>query len=100
MKNTIEVQGFRGFFSGSLASIYRNVPHSMLAFSIYPNAENFVFYELQGHDIDEKKASRNFSTRFWAGYLTLFFTTVITHPLDTLRVRLAVTATSPIPAFV
>ena len=31
-----------------------------------------------------------FSTRFWAGYATLFFATLITHPLDTLRVRISV----------
>jgi hypothetical protein len=32
----------------------------------------------------------SFSTRFWAGYATLFVTTLVTHPLDTLRVRLSV----------
>jgi len=36
------------------------------------------------------KVKRSFSTRFWAGYATLFVTTLITHPLDTMRVRLSV----------
>jgi hypothetical protein len=36
------------------------------------------------------KSRRSFSTRFWAGYITLFGTTMVTHPLDTLRVRLSV----------
>jgi hypothetical protein len=31
-----------------------------------------------------------FSTRFWAGYATTFFATLVTHPLDTLRVRISV----------
>jgi solute carrier family 25, member 42 len=86
----MELQGYRGFFSGSLASIYRNVPHSMLAYSFYPHAETFIFHKVQGFDINEDKSSRSFSTRFWAGYITLFCTTLITHPLDTLRVRLSV----------
>mmetsp|Transcript_48083 Transcript_48083/g.61623 ORF Transcript_48083/g.61623 Transcript_48083/m.61623 type:complete len:319 (-) Transcript_48083:223-1179(-) len=90
VKNTVDTLGTRGFFAGSMASIYRNVPHSMLAFSVYPIAENFMFYQVEGHPLNEKKSSRTFSTRFWAGYLTLFFTTLITHPLDTLRVRLSV----------
>ena len=35
--------GPRGFFAGSMAAIYRNVPHSTLAYTVYPKAETFVF---------------------------------------------------------
>ena len=87
--------GGRGFFAGSLASVYRNVPHSMLAYTVYPKAEAKVLALQQqltvssGATVDE---TRSFSTRFYAGYATLLFTTAITHPLDTLRVRLSVRA--------
>jgi hypothetical protein len=36
------------------------------------------------------KKKKDFTTRFWAGYITLFGSTLITHPLDTVRVRLSV----------
>ena len=38
------------------------------------------------------QSSRSFSTRFWAGYITLFGATLLTHPLDTLRVKISVDA--------
>jgi hypothetical protein len=90
---TIAKLGGRGFFAGSMAAIYRNVPHSMLAYTFYPKAETLVFrcQVWLGHDeADAAARKRNFTTRFWAGYITLFGTTLITHPLDTLRVRLSV----------
>jgi solute carrier family 25 protein 42 len=96
--------GLRGFFNGSMAAIYRNVPHSTLAYTIYPKAETLVF-RLQkwlGQDEpDSASRKRNFTTRFGAGYITLFGATLITHPLDTLRVRLSVRENeNPIARFV
>lgn len=93
VRETMSKSGGRGFFAGSLASVYRNVPHSMLAYTVYPKAEAKVLALQQqltvssGATVDE---TRSFSTRFYAGYATLLFTTAITHPLDTLRVRLSV----------
>ena len=91
MQETWARQGMRGFFSGSMAAIYRNVPHSTLTYTIYPHAETLTL-GLQGalfrkHDRENKAT---FWTRFWAGWGTLFVATVFTHPLDTLRVRMSV----------
>jgi len=104
IQKTVAESGWRGFFSGSLAAVYRNVPHRTLAYTLYPKAEHLVF-QLQGmqQPIGGGEAgsgqrvppqSVSFTTRFWAGYMTLFGTTLITHPLDTLRVRLSVHAKS------
>ncbi len=153
-------------FAGSMAAIYRNVPHSTLAYTVYPKAETFVFAmqvkvspfvviltctsfpaafwfcfvlfrtlrlcpspltfrnamalrttaaaavftaqmgrgqewlnaTLRGDPMRSaepagrsfNRSSRSFSTRFWAGYITLFGATLLTHPLDTLRVKISV----------
>jgi solute carrier family 25 protein 42 len=108
---TLQKDGVLGLFRGSVAGIMRNVPHSALVYTIYPNMEAIVLRVQQqqtrdgssgggggssGHDGSSRSASDStkkvsFSTRFWAGYATLFFATLITHPLDTLRVRISVT---------
>ena len=130
-----------------MAAIYRNVPHSTLAYTVYPKAETFVFAlqtgrggewldatvrgfrgtlspaerrnssssrfgtqppdrgnggsgkgsgngsrDSQAPGKSFTKSHRSFSTRFWAGYITLFGTTMITHPLD---VRHSLTDTHP-----
>ena len=122
LQSTIEKDGLTGLFRGSVAGIMRNVPHSALVYTIYPQFEQVVLtwqrqaampqrqqqqrasatasaeagpsqsFSEEGADADAKPAAKvAFSTRFWAGYATLFFATLITHPLDTLRVRLSVT---------
>lgn len=78
-RDTLRSHGWRGFFSGSLAAVCRNVPHSVLVYSIYP------------HCVMQPET---FWTRFVAGYCTMIASTIVTHPLDTLRVRLSV-AQSP-----
>mmetsp|Transcript_20466 Transcript_20466/g.59779 ORF Transcript_20466/g.59779 Transcript_20466/m.59779 type:complete len:317 (+) Transcript_20466:30-980(+) len=89
-QETMAKQGLRGFFAGSMAAIYRNVPHSIMAYSLYPHCEAVVFGLERRADPRRKDPSASFSTRFWAGYATLFLTTIVTHPLDTIRVRLSV----------
>mmetsp|Transcript_17973 Transcript_17973/g.54973 ORF Transcript_17973/g.54973 Transcript_17973/m.54973 type:complete len:324 (-) Transcript_17973:399-1370(-) len=86
---TLKQDGILGFFRGSLGSIVRNVPHSMLVYSIYPHAEELVLRGMYGSNAEE---NRNFAVRFWGGYVTLFGATLLTHPLDTLRVRAAVSS--------
>ena len=92
INETLAKRGVKGLFGGSMAAIYRNVPHSMLAYSIYPKAEAAVlrFQRRGSAPGDETSVKKSFSTRFMAGYVTILFTTMITHPLDTLRVRLSV----------
>eukprot|EP00968_Pinguiococcus_pyrenoidosus_P021090 scaffold2671_cov252-Pinguiococcus_pyrenoidosus.AAC.20 len=87
VQQTVRRDGLRGFFRGSLGSIVRNVPHSVLVYSIYPHAEDVVLEMSRGQHAKEQTS---FAVRFWAGYITLFSATLVTHPLDTLRVRSAV----------
>lgn len=75
-RETLRSHGWRGFFSGSLAAVCRNVPHSVLVYSIYPHCVSLM--------------EETFWTRFAAGYCTMILSTFVTHPLDTLRVRLSV----------
>ena len=126
LRRTIAEDGFVGLFRGSVAGIMRNVPHSALVYTIYPQMEQVVLTWQQRQQVatappqrqqqtgasgasssgeagpsqtaasavdgsSEPAAKVEFMTRFWAGYATLFFATLITHPLDTLRVRLSVT---------
>jgi solute carrier family 25, member 42 len=86
VRRTLRQDGGIGLFRGSTAGIMRNVPHSMLVYSIYPYCETMVLRQqkLLARDGQEppKKA---FSTRFVAGYATLMAATLVTHPLDTIR---------------
>mmetsp|Transcript_88283 Transcript_88283/g.252508 ORF Transcript_88283/g.252508 Transcript_88283/m.252508 type:complete len:361 (+) Transcript_88283:430-1512(+) len=84
ISDTLAKRGVIGLFSGSMAGIYRNVPHSAIVYTVFPHCDNFVA------KITGENSKKSFWTRFWAGYITLFLTTAITHPLDTLRVRLSV----------
>ena len=84
LRRTLERDGVLGLFRGSLAAISRNVPHSAIVYTIFPHFEQLV--------IDQQIAAPGtFAVRFWAGYATLFSATLVTHPLDTLRVRISVT---------
>ena len=119
LRRTWQKDGVVGLFRGSVAGIVRNVPHSALVYTIYPQMEDVVLlYQRSeskrqpplaaGDGADGGGTSKGvaasdghagggaggggkvgFSTRFWAGYATLFFATLITHPLDTLRVRIS-----------
>lgn len=80
---TMHSHGWRGFFGGSLAAVARNVPHSVIVYTLYPHCA------LACTDLLRTK-NETFASRFAAGYLTMVLSTVMTHPLDTLRVRIAV----------
>lgn len=82
-RRTLATQGAMGFMSGSAAAVYRNVPHSVLVYSLYPHAASLT---KKWSGLDEQ----SFGTRFFAGYVTMVGATMVTHPLDTLRVRVSV----------
>ena len=42
LTDTLHKLGFRGFFNGSMAAVYRNVPHSTISFTLYPKFERYV----------------------------------------------------------
>ena len=88
VRSTVAKDGFLGFFRGSAGSILRNVPHSALVYSMYPHAERGMDRVLPADFGD----GRSFAVRFGAGYVTLMAATLVTHPLDALRVRVAVNA--------
>mmetsp|Transcript_26964 Transcript_26964/g.80852 ORF Transcript_26964/g.80852 Transcript_26964/m.80852 type:complete len:325 (-) Transcript_26964:7-981(-) len=76
-------QGAAGFFAGSAAAVYRNVPHSVLVYTLYPHASALTRKVSGGPE-------ESFWSRFGAGYITMVGATIVTHPLDTLRVRVSV----------
>eukprot|EP00308_Calcidiscus_leptoporus_P025550 CAMPEP_0119375800 /NCGR_PEP_ID=MMETSP1334-20130426/36621_1 /TAXON_ID=127549 /ORGANISM="Calcidiscus leptoporus, Strain RCC1130" /LENGTH=314 /DNA_ID=CAMNT_0007394191 /DNA_START=130 /DNA_END=1074 /DNA_ORIENTATION=+ len=100
LRQSVERGGILSLFRGSGAAICRNVPHSAIVYSIYPIAERAVLRARYGSDItgmgraEVKKRShpveKDFSVRFIAGYMTLFGATLVTHPLDTMRVRVSI----------
>jgi len=77
---TMQSHGWRGFFGGSWAAVCRNVPHSVIVYTLYPHCARACAFA-------EKET---FASRFAAGYVTMVLSTLVTHPLDTLRVRIAV----------
>jgi len=86
-RQTVQKHGAAGFFGGSAAAVYRNVPHSILVYSLYPHCASLA-----------RKATRapeeSFLSRFAAGYVTMVSATLVTHPLDTLRVRVSIQSES------
>ncbi|KAJ1445549.1 mitochondrial carrier domain-containing protein [Pelagophyceae sp. CCMP2097] len=85
VKETIAAKGWRGFFSGSSAAVLRNVPHSALVYTVYPHCANATTKLFGAEAVTE-----SFTTRFVAGYITMILVTMVTHPLDTLRVRVSI----------
>ena len=73
-ERTLQTQGLSGFMSGSAAAVYRNVPHSVLVYSLYPHAANLTkkvsggreggFYDavLRGLHHDGRRDARDAST--------------------------------------
>lgn len=81
VKETMATHGWRGFFGGSLAAVCRNVPHSIIVYTLYPHCVKLS---------SSFQKEETFFSRFAAGYVTMVLSTLVTHPLDTLRVRIAV----------
>ena len=87
VSETMMTHGWRGFFSGSVAAICRNVPHSALVYSLYPHFAKMTTAKMAN------ASEESFGTRFAAGYVTMIAATCVTHPMDTLRVKLSVSPT-------
>ena len=68
VRSTLTEHGLRGLFAGSLAGLYRNVPHSQLTYTLYPHLEAFVLRAQRTVDPTRPPGSATFATRFWAGY--------------------------------
>mmetsp|Transcript_88288 Transcript_88288/g.252523 ORF Transcript_88288/g.252523 Transcript_88288/m.252523 type:complete len:113 (+) Transcript_88288:430-768(+) len=61
ISDTLAKRGVIGLFSGSMAGIYRNVPHSAIVYTVFPHCDNFVA------KITGENSKKSFWTRFWAG---------------------------------
>ena len=87
--NISKTEGIIGFWRGSVASVLRNIPHSIIVYTLYPK----YYRALKEHNIKIIKHSNEkneFLIKTVSGSLTAFSATMITHPMDTLRVRTAV----------
>ena len=117
LRQTVQSGGVLSLFQGSTAAICRNVPHSAIVYSLFPVFERCaraahlsicplrpatarfnpsrLRSRLRHRHVAEYIGTpgepSNFAVRFWAGYATTFSATLVTHPLDTLRVRISVT---------
>jgi len=75
-------EGIRGLWRGTWVSICRNVPHAALTYSLYPKLERRI-----GHYHNNRALIRVSS-----GILASVSVSLVTHPLDTLRVRVTTQA--------
>ena len=71
-----------GLFRGSTSACFRNIPHSMLTYTLYPKYSRLLNEKC---GVKNKKLIHGFS-----GSLASMNAHIITHPLDTIRVRIAV----------
>eukprot|EP01083_Nonionella_stella_P154426 497545_1 len=69
-----------GSFRGSTAACFRNIPHSMITYSLYPKFQRLL----------DKHIHTTHLNKAFAGSLASMNAHLITHPLDTVRVRIAV----------
>jgi len=87
-KTIISKEGIRGLFRGTLAGISRNVPHSALTYTIYPKFQRFFTPIL--YSPSYSKTTNRALLHTVTGGVSAICSTIFTHPLDTLRVRIAV----------
>ena len=79
--NLIKQEGILiGLFRGSTSACFRNIPHSMLTYSLYPKYWGL----LNEYGVNTK------IKHALSGSLASMNAHIITHPLDTVRVRIAV----------
>eukprot|EP01084_Bolivina_argentea_P107524 192255_1 len=71
---------FIGLYRGSTAACFRNIPHSMITYTLYPMYQRLL---------NDKMNTPNLN-RALAGSFASINAHIITHPLDTVRVRIAV----------
>eukprot|EP01084_Bolivina_argentea_P214072 363479_1 len=71
---------FLGLFRGSSSACFRNIPHAMMTFTFYPKYRR-VLNDIFG---------TNYMNNAISGSLASMSAHIISHPLDTIRVRIAV----------
>jgi len=79
-------EGFFGLWRGTGVSIFRNIPHASLVYTLYPQFESKT-----GEYFDHRGVVRVIS-----GTLAASSVTLLTHPLDTIRVRISTQAAGQI----
>jgi len=79
-------EGFFGLWRGTGVSILRNIPHASLVYTFYPQFERKTgqYFERRG------------VVRVISGTLAASSVTLLTHPLDTIRVRISTQAAGQI----
>jgi len=79
-------EGFFGLWRGTGVSVLRNIPHASLVYTFYPQFERKT-----GEYFDRRGVVRVIS-----GTLAASSVTLLTHPLDTMRVRISTQAAGQI----
>lgn len=79
-------EGILGYWKGNLPQVLRVVPYS---------AAQLYSYEVFKHWFSDKEGNLSVQNRLAAGAAAGMTATLLTHPLDTLRLRLAVDPNSP-----
>lgn len=88
-KHIVKSEGaIRGLWRGTFSAIARNVPHSILIFSLYPIFRQTLSKSSLSYSYSIR--TTNVMLNALSGSLASLFTSLITHPLDTIRVRIAV----------
>eukprot|EP00922_Rhytidocystis_sp_ex-Travisia-forbesii_P054128 GHVS01080296.1.p1 GENE.GHVS01080296.1~~GHVS01080296.1.p1 ORF type:complete len:520 (-),score=110.45 GHVS01080296.1:91-1650(-) len=88
-RQTLQVEGWRGFYSGLGATLLRDVPYTSIYFGCYkslqalydPTVSTSTFFSTPS---DSSAIGRNFICSSAAGFLS----SIITHPADVVRTRL------------
>ena len=81
---------FAGLWRGSIATITRNIPHAALVYTAFPMYYDMLLNDERSPFARVQTDQRNLPLiRSCAGAMSSFSVTLMTHPLDTLRVRIA-----------
>jgi len=79
-------EGVRGLWRGSGTSCLRNTPHSAAIYTLYPQVYSQMEKLTKSH---QHRDGYQVTIRLASGFMTTAGVTLFTHPLDTLRVRMA-----------
>ncbi len=104
LETYFSTEGMRGIFRGTMSGIFRNVPHSALVYTFYPKVNHFLVDHIPYFQTDnlgsvrmrknkgereEGSAKRTALLHAATGSIASILTTVFTHPMDVIRVRIA-----------
>ena len=78
---------FKGLFRGSFSACFRNIPHSMMTYTFYPKYRRLLNKKLITSS--NKTYMTNINNAF-SGSLASMSAHILSHPMDTIRVRIAV----------